>query len=289
MPLLRGLVASIRQASAIACTVLDLGLTDADTNWLADQGVTVIAAENDFPDMVGPNAPRWFRAMTARPFLPRYLPGFDRYIWIDADAWVQDWPSLESRLAAVPAGCIGLVQERWRRALDFTIVVNGVAYPIKGDHAYLLEQHRLYWEAAFGREIAQAQRGALMFNIGVFTLTRDSALWARWAGHLAQALDAVRVDINSGAPAQASWTVEQAAINRALLDAPELRVALPDRYNWCLHLGLPDWRAGSGYIDPDTGDRIAVLHLVGLKRFPRLPIVDRDTGAVAAMSVRFED
>lgn len=30
------------------------------------------------------------RSITVRPFLPRYLPGYDIYVWIDADAWVQE-------------------------------------------------------------------------------------------------------------------------------------------------------------------------------------------------------
>ena len=28
-------------------------------------------------------------------FLPKYFPGFKKYIWIDADAWVNSWYAIE--------------------------------------------------------------------------------------------------------------------------------------------------------------------------------------------------
>ena len=41
-----------------------------------------------------------FKAQFARPFLPRHFPGYETYLWIDADAWLQDWRAVELYVAA---------------------------------------------------------------------------------------------------------------------------------------------------------------------------------------------
>ena len=28
-------------------------------------------------------------------FLPNYFPGYEKYLWIDADAWVNSWEAIE--------------------------------------------------------------------------------------------------------------------------------------------------------------------------------------------------
>ena len=40
-----------------------------------------------------------YKALTARPFLPRYFPGFDLYLWIDGDCWVQQGDAIALFLA----------------------------------------------------------------------------------------------------------------------------------------------------------------------------------------------
>ena len=37
----------------------------------------------------------WLKSQVSRAFLPNYFPGYEKYLWIDADAWVNSWNSIE--------------------------------------------------------------------------------------------------------------------------------------------------------------------------------------------------
>jgi hypothetical protein len=47
----------------------------------------------DFPGRE--QKPGFLRGLLARPFLREYFPEFEIYVWIDADAWLQDWYAVE--------------------------------------------------------------------------------------------------------------------------------------------------------------------------------------------------
>ena len=52
-----------------------------------------------------------YKALTARPFLPRYFPGFDLYFWIDADCWVQQGDALALFQRAARTGALAVAPE----------------------------------------------------------------------------------------------------------------------------------------------------------------------------------
>ena len=37
----------------------------------------------------------WLKSQVSRAFLPKYFPGYNKYLWIDADAWVNSWDAIE--------------------------------------------------------------------------------------------------------------------------------------------------------------------------------------------------
>jgi hypothetical protein len=90
-PLLRDTVLSIRaQRREVALGVLDLGLDGEQREWLSSQVEHVVrpAWDLDFPGRA--HTPDTFKAQVARPFLRRHFPGYEVYLWVDADAWLQD-------------------------------------------------------------------------------------------------------------------------------------------------------------------------------------------------------
>ena len=50
-------------------------------------------------DQVGPNfkvkGREWLKSQVSRAFLPNYFPGYKKYLWIDADAWVNSWDAID--------------------------------------------------------------------------------------------------------------------------------------------------------------------------------------------------
>ncbi len=90
-PLLRDMVLSIRaQRRDVALGVLDLGLDGEQREWLSSEVEHVVrpAWDLDFPGCA--NTADTFKAQVARPFLRRHFPGYEVYLWVDADAWLQD-------------------------------------------------------------------------------------------------------------------------------------------------------------------------------------------------------
>jgi hypothetical protein len=98
-PLLYELIISIRQHASperCAISILNAGLSDEQVNQIK-------------PHVQQISLPKWdlqrlpfFRkqkphqmAFTCLPFLPDYFPGYDVYIWLDADCWVADWSAID--------------------------------------------------------------------------------------------------------------------------------------------------------------------------------------------------
>ncbi len=52
----------------------------------------------------------WLKSQVSRAFLPKYFPGYKKYLWIDCDAWVHDWSSVELYFKACENGKLGITQ-----------------------------------------------------------------------------------------------------------------------------------------------------------------------------------
>src|SRR4051794_8031045 len=74
--------------------VLDLGLNAAERQSLELIGVKISNAASRVPNYVG--APEYARAMTCRPYLRDLFPGYEVYVWIDADIRVAAHDGLET-------------------------------------------------------------------------------------------------------------------------------------------------------------------------------------------------
>src|SRR5438105_511276 len=99
--LLTDTVLSIRaQCRGTAIGILDFGLASEQREWLAGRVTHLVRPgwDVDFPDRE--RTPETRKAQLSRPFLRRHFPGYETYLWIDADAWVQDWRAVELYLAA---------------------------------------------------------------------------------------------------------------------------------------------------------------------------------------------
>src|SRR5258706_6860802 len=110
--LLQGLVLSLRQAGVdLPIAILDIGLTAEQRDWIADHGGVTAEAGWDIPPKRPGSVPDWYRVLWDRPFLPRYFPGYDIYLWLDADIWVQGSAALEIFIRAAADGKLAIVPE----------------------------------------------------------------------------------------------------------------------------------------------------------------------------------
>lgn len=272
-PLMREMILSLRshpKSASVDLGVLDCGLDAEHRDWCRRQGAHVIEPGWDVAFRTGLSVAPSFRAMTARPHLKRYFPGYDTYIWLDADVWVQRWPAVALLREAASLGDIALVPEvhrsyrNFRDGRDDFEAANGAAYA-----------------EAFGAETAARLIRRPLNNAGVFAITATSPAWNLWAGLLA---DAAQRSANM---------IDQIALNVAIYDHGLREVRLPATCNWIAHLATPAWDADKHtFVDPDPPhEPIGILHLTLATKWAAsidVPVAGAGgPGRVIAKSLRF--
>ncbi|AWK90038.1 glycosyltransferase [Azospirillum thermophilum] len=114
-PLIRELVASLRAlrpAAACPIGIIDAGLTDEQRAELKGQGLAVVTPP--WPVEIPAHRLRnriHLKANLAKLHLPTYFPGYETVIWIDADAWVQDWEAVELLRRGAATGRFAIVAQ----------------------------------------------------------------------------------------------------------------------------------------------------------------------------------
>jgi len=178
------------------------------------------------------------RALTVRPFLPRYFPGYDVYLWIDADAWVQDLTVISAYVNAAAQGALAIVPHdhpAYRQSAGVT--------------AWRARRDQAYFGADAGIEVPWAE----YWNAGVFALAADVPHWQQWAQYFSRGLAAT----------DGRLCCDQTALNQATR-VERLPVApLAARHNWLCHLALPSFDQNLNKLgDPlDPQSVLGILHL----------------------------
>ena len=176
----------------------------------------------DFPAQA--QTPGYYRAMFARPFLPRHFPGHRLYLWIDADAWVQDWRAVELFIEAAnrtdsASGqpCLAIVPEIDRSYRNFTSAWQEF-------HDVIHKSYVDAFDPATADELARYP----LINSGVFGMRAEAPHWRAWARTLEASLQRKTTSLS-----------EQAAINHVVY-RQKLPVAfLPSWCNWICHHAAP--------------------------------------------------
>ena len=227
--LARSCIGSLRdkpQGMSSNIAFLDLGCTSEQIHWLSDK-VSAIETPNwdfDFPDRE--SRPLFLRGLLARPFLRRYFPGFEIYLWIDADAWVQRWEAIEwFELGA-----------RLRRGLAIVPEVDRSSLRQFGGLPDYWKTAFGWYRNAFGEQVAHALCSFPMLNAGVFALHHEAPHWAIWEACLNRALQST-----------CTTMTDQIALNFATYSHGLMRQTelLPLTCNWMCHNGFPSWNANS--------------------------------------------
>jgi len=170
-PLLRDTVLSIlAQRRSVGIGVLDFGLAPDQRAWLADRVTHLVRPgwDLDFPDRE--RTPETRKAQLSRPFLRRHFPGYATYLWIDADAWLQDWRAIELYVAAAGHDKLAITPEidrsykrHYKRPKVFGWTLSWKCY-----------------REAFGWRVADRLGRNPIVNCGVFALHHDAPHWEAW-------------------------------------------------------------------------------------------------------------
>ena len=251
-PLLNELINSIKRfekSRDIAICILDAGLSDQQKDELSSKVDEIKSAEWDIkvPDSKIKGR-EWLKSQVSRAFLPKYFPNYEKYLWIDCDAWVNDWQTIELYFKACEIEKLGITQTigRGYKITSRVDWVFGKLAIIKSQNFKHAIKSKISYEKA--RKLAFAPH----INIGVFSLEKKSTTWEKWQENLKQTLKGGDI-----------FGSEQLAMNMSVyIDNVETEF-LPLNCNWITSNLLPKFdEVNNTFVEPYLPNyKIGIMHL----------------------------
>ena len=251
-PLLQELIKSIKrfkESENIAICILDAGLTQNQKDKLSNDVDEIKSAEWDI-EVPGYKVKdkEWLKSQVSRAFLPKYFPSYQKYLWIDCDAWVNDWNCVELYLKACDGGKLGITQTIGP-GYKITSKVNWLV----GKLAIIKSQNFKHAvKSKIGYEKARKLAFAPHINIGVFSLEKNSKGWTVWQNNLSKTLKAGNI-----------FGSEGLAINMSVyIDNLETEF-LPLSCNWITSNLLPKYdQQKKTFVEPFLPNyKIGIMHI----------------------------
>jgi hypothetical protein len=109
-------------------------------------------------------------------FLPEYFPEFDKYIHIDADAWVNSWDAINFLIKGSDNGKIA-VTSMGDRKIDKVTKINWI---FGGIGALKSQNYKHAKKKGFSQNICRDIGLSPHINGGVFSLEKNSPFWGVW-------------------------------------------------------------------------------------------------------------
>jgi hypothetical protein len=251
-PLLDELIDSIRrfkEGKNIAICILDAGLTEHQKKILSLKVDEIKSAEWDIEVPENKIKGRdWLKSQVSRAFLPKYFPNYEKYLWIDCDAWVNNWETIELYLKACENGRLGITQTigpGYKTTSKVNWIIGKLAIVRSQNFKHAIKSNIGYEKA---RKLAFAPH----INIGVFSLEGNSISWKSWQKNLKQTLKGGDI-----------FGSEQLAMNMSVYIDNIDTEFLPLNCNWLTSNLLPKFDEENNiFVEPYLPHyRIGIMHL----------------------------
>jgi hypothetical protein len=288
-PLLDELIDSIKrfeESKDTAICILDAGLSEEQKNKLSSKVDEIKSAEWDIKVPESKIKGReWLKSQVSRAFLPKYFPNYEKYLWIDCDAWVNDWKTIDLYFKACEDSKLGITQTigpgyKITSKVDW---VFGKLAIIKSQNFKHAIKSKINLEKA--RKLAFAPH----INIGVFSLEKNSKSWEIWQNNLRETLKGGDI-----------FGSEQLAMNISVYYDNIETEFLPLNCNWITSNLLPKFdEANNTFVEPYLPNyKIGIMHLAaGIWKNNQDMRVNKDIkieiktldGKILNKSLRFEN
>ena len=252
--LLNELIDSIKHfgdSKDVNICILDAGLSEDQLKKLNKKVDEIKKAEWDIEvDRSKIKGREWLKSQVSRAFIPKYFPNYDKYLWIDCDAWVHDWKAINLFFKGCENGKLAITQTI---APGYKILskVNWIF----GKFALINSQN---FKHAIKSKVPIEKARKLAFaphiNVGVFSLEKNSKCWDVWQKNLRSTLKHGQI-----------FGSEQLAINMSVyIDLVDTEF-LPHSCNWIAGNLIPKFDEKNNYfIEPYLpNEKISIIHLAG--------------------------
>lgn len=251
--LINELVNSIKrfkQSEEVAICIMDAGLTNDQINILKNKVDEIKKAEWDIKvSDFKVKGREWLKSQVSRAFLPNYFPGFKKYLWIDADAWVNTWETIDLYFKACENKKLAIstsADRSYGRVLRAEWFFGSLA-KIKS------QNYKHAKSSGFSEKIAREVALKPHLNIGVFALEAEAPHWEMWQINLKKALNSGRI-----------WGSEQIAMNITIYHNNYDVEILPAYCNWTLIDGIKYDKKTKKLVEPYLPNHeIGIVHFAG--------------------------
>ena len=251
-PLLDELIDSIKrfkESKDTAICVLDAGLLEQQKNLLLSKVDQIKSAEWDIKVPESKIKGReWLKSQVSRAFIPKYFPNYEKYLWIDCDAWVNDWQTIDIFFKACDDNKLGITQ-----TIGPGYKITSKVDWVFGKLAIIKSQN---FKHAIKSNISLDKARKLAFaphiNIGVFSLEKNSKSWEIWQNNLRETLKGGDI-----------FGSEQLAMNISVYHDNIETEFLPLNCNWITSNLLPKFdETNDTFVEPYLpNNKIGIMHL----------------------------
>ncbi len=251
--LLNELVDSINrfeQSKEIDICIIDAGLSNDQIKILQKKVSQIKKAEWNIEV---PNSKvkgrEWLKSTVSRAFIPNYFPGYQKYLWIDSDAWVNSWNAIDLYFKGCENNKLSIATSA-DRAYGRVLRAEWVF----GSFARIKSQNYKHAKSSgFSEKIARQVALKPHLNIGVFALEANAPHWEVWQKNLKKALSGGKI-----------WGSEQIAMNITIYyDGLNVEI-LPAYCNWTLIEALKFDTKKNTLVEPYLPNHeIGIVHFAG--------------------------
>ena len=243
-------IKSFEESKNVAICVLDAGLKENQKNELLKKVHEVKNANWDIEvsshKILGRES---LKNEVSRAFLPNYFPGFKKYLWIDADAWVNSWEAIDLYFKGCDNNKLSIstsADRAYGRVLRVDWLISGFA-KIRS------QNYKHAKSSGFSEKIARQVALRPHLNLGVFCLNENSPHWDVWRKNLKIALKSGRIFASS-----------QISMNITIyVDNLEVEI-LPAYCNYTLTDGMKFDIKKNTFVEPYLPNhKIGIVHLAG--------------------------
>jgi len=239
-----------RESANTAICILDAGLTDEQKQKLSSKVDEIKSADWDIEvPSFKVKGREWLKSQVSRAFLPKYFPGYEKYLWIDADAWVNSWEAIELYFKGCRNNKLSIATSA-DRAYGRVLRAEWVF----GSFARIKSQNYKHAKSSgFSEKIAREVALKPHLNIGVFALEANAKHWDVWQSNLKKALSSGKI-----------WGSEQIAMNITIYSNNLPVEILPAYCNWTHIDGMKFDKDKNTLVEPYLPNHeIGIVHFAG--------------------------
>ena len=251
--LLDELVNSIKrfkESENTAICILDAGLEESQKTALSTKVEEIKKADWDIEvPAFKVKGKEWLKSQVSRAFLKNYFPGYSKYMWIDADAWVNSWEAIDLYFKGCENNKLSIATSA-DRAYGRVLRAEWVF----GSFARIKSQNYKHAKSSgFSEKIAREVALKPHLNIGVFALEANAEHWEVWQSNLKKALSSGKI-----------WGSEQIAMNITIYSNNLPVEILPAYCNWTHIDAMKFDKKNSTFVEPYLPNHeIGIVHLAG--------------------------